>query len=177
MEYLFNELKQYDLKEIKTCDLQSGNYYIGLNQHSVVCFYYLHKCKIKGFNKFNRFYEFGNKTFDILTVITETFFDFCHTLKNTKQRIIDFNDKKYNSIYLKLIRNTDKIEDGTKASRMTDKTGLGANIMISLEYKEIINLCYSSYKITKNKDYAKFNKDFMKFINKSKYNEEICYYY
>ena len=59
----------------------------------------------------------------------------------------------------------------------TDKTGHGANIIIRLEYKEIINLCYLSYKITKNKDYAKFNKDFMKFINKSKYGDQICYYY
>ena len=94
---------------------------------------------------FNEFYEFVNKTFDELTAITETFLNFCHTLKNTKQRIINLNNKKYNCISLNFVRNL-------------DNTGCGVNIIIALEYKEIINLSYSSYKITKYQNYEKFNK-------------------
>lgn len=58
-----------------------------------------------------------------------------------------------------------------------EKIGYGVNVEIALEYKEIINLSYSSYKITKYQDYTKFNKAFIKFINKSNYGENICYYY
>lgn len=164
MEYLFDELKQFDLKKINPCDMKIKHYYIGMKNNSIIYFYFMNNdCKLK-LHYFNEFYEFVNKTFDELTIITETFFNFCHTLKNTKQRIIDLNNKKYNAINLKFICNT-------------DKTGHSTNIIISLEYKEIINLSYSSYKITKYQNNAKFNKAFMKFIKKSRCSDVICYYY
>lgn len=140
------------------------HYYIGKNNNSIMYFYFINNDYKLNSHYFNEFYKFVNKTFDELTTITETFLNFSHTLKNTKQRIIDLNNKKYNSISLNFVRNL-------------DNTGCGVNIIIALEYKEIINSSYSSYKITKYQNYEKFNKAFMKFIIISNHNEEICYYY
>lgn len=164
MEYLFDELKQFDLKKINQCDMKIKHYYIGIGNNRIMYFYFINNDYRLNLYYFNEFYEFVNKTFDELTTITETFFNFCHTLKNTKQRIIDLNNKKFNCVVLNFVRNL-------------DNDGHGTNIIISLEYKEIINLSYSSYKITKYQDYTKFNKAFMKFIEKSNYRDEICYYY
>lgn len=140
------------------------HYYIGIKNNSIMYFYFINNDYKLNLHYFNEFYEFVNKTFDELTIMTETFLNFCHTLKNTKQRIIDLNNKKYICVGLNFVRNL-------------DNTGCGVNIIIALEYREIINLSYSSYKITKYQDYTKFNKAFMKFIKKSNYREKICYYY
>lgn len=93
MEYIFNELKQFDLIEIKSKDMKSKHmkskhYYIGLKNYSII--YFLHSDQNYNFGilKCHKFYEFANKTFDELTTITETFFNFCNTLKNTKQKIM-----------------------------------------------------------------------------------------
>lgn len=166
MEYLFDELKQFDLRKIKPNDMKPNHYYIGLKNYSIIYFYFtsgISNYKL-GITNCHKIYEFANKTFDELTTITETFLNFCHTLKNTRQKIIDLNNKKYNCVGLKFIHNVDKV-------------GYGVNLEITLEYKEIINLSYSSYKITKYQDYAKFNRAFMKFIKKNNYGEKICYYY
>ena len=81
MEYLFNELKQFDLKPTSASNLEHGNYYIKYdeNYNIIAYFYYDDGCIVTkstykiNYPNFNKFYKFGNKTFNTLTIITETF--------------------------------------------------------------------------------------------------------
>lgn len=166
IETILDELKQYDLKKINLSDVKSTCYYLIYNYDTIRYFYYQRANYPLGFyfppNAI--IYEFTNKSFNNHKVITETFFNFTHNLKNTKQKVSELNKKKFNAIYLKICSNTDQVNFGT-------------DLLIGLSFKELINLNYSSYKITKNKTYSQFNKDFTKFIKKSKFKEQICYYY